>query len=79
MSGHYVTGTGPAIHALLFGPPRSQADRDRAEIRGCLRRFRQLRAIAHAYHPYVPRAVDHARAERLRVRELVRRIRAREG
>lgn len=79
MSGQYVTGSAAGIHYLLFGPPRTQAERDRAEIRGCLRRFRQLRAIAAAYHPHVPRALDDARAARLRVRALVRRIRLAEG
>lgn len=74
-----ITGSAREIHALLFGEPRSQSERDRAEIRGCLRRFRTLRAISLAYGEHVTRGNVAAHAERKRVRELVRRIRMAEG
>lgn len=79
MSDFMITGSAREIHALLFGPARSQSERDREEIRGCLRRFRQLRAISHAYGEHVTHGCVAAHALRLRVSELVARIRRAEG
>lgn len=80
MNAHLViAGSGEQIRALVFGPPRSQGERDRAEIRGCLRRFRQYRAMSLAWGETATKGCVKARVERLRVRELVRHIRAAEG
>jgi hypothetical protein len=72
-----LVGDGAAIARFLFGPGRTAEERDRAEIRGALRRFRQWRALGCAFPNTADRCAAGARTERLRVTRLVARIRAR--